>query len=233
MTQVTERDNITGLFVRKDCGDLRCNGNHSFHGKSDTWCPAARERHNAQRRVRREAGDYNGLERENEVLVPQGFCVAWECNEPAEGLACAAHKGEFEDRDGARTGYLTDEDRAHREHMTHEEWEAFRKRQSRIRKRELNPDYLPGEDPLAFACRMAGEAAQAKAKAVRDERREIVLRELEVHGFVTSKDLIDYFKASATTVKVLLEGMEEDGLLERIYGGARAPGTDIRIGKAA
>jgi DeoR/GlpR family transcriptional regulator of sugar metabolism len=53
-----------------------------------------------------------------------------------------------------------------------------------------------------------------------EERRRIILEQLRQQGRVFVKDLSYMLKVSAVTIRQDLRSLEEDGLLERTYGGA-------------
>lgn len=53
-----------------------------------------------------------------------------------------------------------------------------------------------------------------------EERRRVILDKLRAQGRVLVKDLSDLMQVSAVTIRQDLRALEEEGLLERTYGGA-------------
>jgi DeoR/GlpR family transcriptional regulator of sugar metabolism len=53
-----------------------------------------------------------------------------------------------------------------------------------------------------------------------EERRRVILNQLQQHGRVSVKELSDAMHVSAVTIRQDLRALEEEGLLERTYGGA-------------
>lgn len=53
-----------------------------------------------------------------------------------------------------------------------------------------------------------------------EERRRVILEQLRQHGRVFVKDLSDTMRVSAVTIRQDLRALEDEGLLERTYGGA-------------
>lgn len=53
-----------------------------------------------------------------------------------------------------------------------------------------------------------------------EERRRVILEQLRQNGRVFVKDLSDQLRVSAVTIRQDLRSLEDDGLLERTYGGA-------------
>ena len=58
------------------------------------------------------------------------------------------------------------------------------------------------------------------------ERRRAILEKLKMYGRVSVKDLSHELDVSAVTIRQDLRVLEEDGLLERTYGGAVPPQSD-------
>ena len=54
-----------------------------------------------------------------------------------------------------------------------------------------------------------------------EERRQKILHLLDRHKIVKSQDLVNLLNASESTIRRDLQDLENDGLLERIHGGAK------------
>lgn len=61
------------------------------------------------------------------------------------------------------------------------------------------------------------------------ERRRAILQQLEHDGRVTVRDLSEMMRVSAVTIRQDLRALEEQGLLERTYGGAVAHTASARV----
>jgi DeoR family transcriptional regulator, fructose operon transcriptional repressor len=62
-----------------------------------------------------------------------------------------------------------------------------------------------------------------------EERRRAILDQLELRGRVTVKELSDAMQVSEVTIRQDLRALQEQGLLERTYGGAVARGGSMGL----
>lgn len=62
-----------------------------------------------------------------------------------------------------------------------------------------------------------------------EERRRSILDQLELRGRVTVKELSDLLQVSEVTIRQDLRALQEQGLLERTYGGAVARGGSLGL----
>lgn len=157
----------------------------------------------------------------NEVAVRPGRCIAWRCNEPAEGLACPAHAKDF----GVTTvrdeymKYLTDEEHAELNALPPKERAQYiaeyRQRLYMRMKRTEQPGYGHGN-------------YVGNDDSLRNARRRVILAKLHEHGKVITTDLAAQFGISTAAVGRDLVAMDREGLCHRVYGGARLDGSDNR-----
>jgi hypothetical protein len=219
------------------CDHPQCTGNHSTGGTRENLCPAARERELARLTMRHQREREDPETFVNEVKVTPGRCIAWtalggHCKNPApDDIACEEHRDEFEHGELGqwRPRILTAEDYAMKAKLTPDEWERYRKKVYRQRKREQNPDYVPGEAPTAFAIRRAREVTIAKHADKLAKRREIILAKLREQGYVSTTEMCKELGVTSDTLKRFGRKLEAEGLAERIYGGMRLPGTAITV----
>lgn len=55
-----------------------------------------------------------------------------------------------------------------------------------------------------------------------EERKKYILEQLNIHGIIKNVDLIEQLNSSQTTIRRDLQELENEGLLQRIHGGARS-----------
>jgi DeoR/GlpR family transcriptional regulator of sugar metabolism len=60
-----------------------------------------------------------------------------------------------------------------------------------------------------------------------EERRRVILEQLKRDGRVSVKELSDHLNVSAVTIRQDLRALEDEGLLERTYGGAMARTVNV------
>lgn len=74
---------------------------------------------------------------------------------------------------------------------------------------------------IDFECFYCYTTRERRLEMLSDERKKIILAELQEKGVVTSQNLVLRLNASESTIRRDLSELESSGLLERIHGGAR------------
>lgn len=175
---------------------------------------------------------------ENEVTVLPGRCIAWtgrtgHCLNPADDLACVQHAKDFEHVREDRPTYFRAEDYPEYASMARTQRERFRKaiymKAKRAEARGLTA--LPtGHDRAIDALNRGTEVIMMRAARKNAKRREFIMARLEECGFVSTADVAAEFDISSDTVKSVLCDMAEEGIVERVYGGAKLPGVEVKGG---
>jgi hypothetical protein len=164
-------------------------------------------------------------ETNNEVKVIPGVCVAWRCNEPADGLACVKHAEDFAPFE-ERPCRLTAEDFAELAQLPAEQREKRRKLLTQRRARE-DPEYRDRQNRLrrekAGAQRVAEgfSAHDNRATARRQRRHDAILAELREHGSVLTTVLAQKHGVGPERIGEDLRHLADNGLAVKVYGGAK------------
>jgi biotin operon repressor len=169
---------------------------------------------------------------ENEVFVLPGRCVAWECYSPVpgDGIACGEHAWDFEGRHDPRGAVLTADDKAKRDSMTPLEWERYRKRMYRQRKQAMRTGKPVSAEAVTNteALKRATAVVVADGDIRRAARRIAIVADLKERGFVSTADIATRFGLSRDAIGQDLRRLEAEGVLERVYGGGKLPGSEVR-----
>jgi hypothetical protein len=163
-------------------------------------------------------------ETDNEVQVTPGVCVAWLCENPADGLACVKHAEDFAIEE--RKSRLTAEDLAELAQLPPAERERRRKRLAQLRAR-ADPEYRDEENrkrrAKAAAQRVAeGFSADDNLATARKQRRhDAILAELREYGSVSTTLLAQKHGVGPERIGEDLRHLADNGLAVKVYGGAK------------
>jgi predicted transcriptional regulator len=219
------------------CVDLRCTGRHSTsHGDHGVaLCPRARRRKTAadrrSKRIKRGFTDAILDELENEVKVVAGRCVSWNCYKPAsEGPECSEHAAE-------PLPVIPRASRAaanRKRRLEDPEWAEQQRKRKRGAKRNAAVENERKRAKTREARIAAGFDPDVNlATAKKQKRHADMLALLRERGFVSVAELAEQFGMHPNRVGDDLRQLDEEGLVERAYGGARLASESTSNLKAA
>ena len=171
---------------------------------------------------------------ENEVFVLPGRCVAWtasagHCSNVTEGLACDQHARDFKPPFHEKSYFSADEYPEYAS-MSVDQRSRFRKMVYMRAKRAEDRARPTGQERAAAALNRGTEVVMLQAARKNGKRREYINSKLDADGYVSTADVAQKFGISRDTVANLLGVMVEEGLVERVYGGAKRPGVEVKGG---
>ena len=171
---------------------------------------------------------------ENEVFILPGRCVAWtakdgHCSQVTEGLACDQHARDFKPPFHEKSYFSADEYPEYAS-MSVDQRSRFRKMIYMRAKRAEDRSLPSPHERAAAALNRGTEKIMLQAARENEKRREYINARLDADGYVSTADVAQEFGISRDTIANLLAAMVEEGLCERVYGGAKRPGVSVRGG---
>ena len=174
----------------------------------------------AQRKRRAKDGEIVNDEA-NEVLVVPGQCVTWNCYNPApDGPECPVHAAEL-------LPVLVRKSRAgeyRKRALEDPEW-AERRRESKRGVKQDRSKYNELRRKRRVEARIAEglDAGTPLQTARRERRHDTILARLREHGSVAVGELAKEFGVNPGCITEDIRHLVDQGLAERVYGGARLP----------